>query len=367
MDEELKSLIKVWISAIISISYCYYIPPRIKSGVPRLCSLCPVLALFLVLPLCFSSVHLSLITAFFLTWLANFKLILFSFDKGPLIPLPPSLSRFICFTCFPIKAQQNPKSQNHMPKLVFAIKVAIFGVLLHLYGYRKNLSPALLLAPYFVHLYLEIEIILSFIKNVVCIFLGCDLEPQSNKPYLATSLQDFWGRRWNLMVPAILRPAVYAPMRRVSERRMSSAWALFPGILAAFIVSGLVHELLFFYLTREMPTWEVTMFFVLHGVCTAVELAVKKKTTVIQRWQLSPVVSRLLTVGFVIVTGGWLFTPQLIRSGVIERFTNEALLVVDFISQKLFILLGIFITSIVVDFFKKKLFEFLAEILMNYG
>ncbi|CDY17319.1 BnaA10g09530D [Brassica napus] len=169
------------------------------------------------------------------------------------------------------------------------------------------------------------------------------------------------------MVPAILRPAVYAPMRRVSERRMSSAWALFPGILAAFIVSGLVHELLFFYLTREMPTWEVTMFFVLHGVCTAVELAVKKKTTVIQRWQLSPVVSRLLTVGFVIVTGGWLFTPQLIRSGVIERFTNEALLVVDFISQKLFILLGIFITSIVVDFYKKNLFEFLGASLMNYG
>lgn len=134
------------------------------------------------------------------------------------------------------------------------------------------------------------------------------------------------------MVPAILRPAVYAPMRRVSERGMSSGWALFPGILAAFIVSGLVHELLFFYLTREMPTWEVTLFFVLHGVCTAAELAVKKKTMVIQRWQLSPVLSRLLTVGFVFVTGGWLFTPQLIRSGVLERFTNEALLVVDFFS-----------------------------------
>ncbi|KAJ0267054.1 Wax synthase domain-containing protein [Hirschfeldia incana] len=340
MEQELKNLIKVWISAVISISYCYYISPRIKSGVPRLLSLCPVLALFLVLPLCFSSVHLSLITAFFLTWLANFKLILFSFDKGPLIPIPASLSRFICFTCFPIKSQQNPISQNHLPKLVFAIKVAIFGLLLNVYGYTQNLSPSLLLALYFVHLYLEIEIILSFVKNVVCIFLGCDLEPQSNKPYLATSLQDFWGRRWNLMVPAILRPAVYAPMRRVSERKMSSAWALFPGILAAFIVSGLVHELLFFYLTRKMPTWEVTMFFVLHGVCTAAELAVKKKMTIIQRWQLSPVMSRLLTVGFVIVTGGWLFTPQLIRSGVIERCTNEALLVVEFFSQKLFICWG---------------------------
>ncbi|KAL0734785.1 hypothetical protein Bca4012_010995 [Brassica carinata] len=338
MEQELQNLIKVWISAVISISYCYYLTPRIKSGVPRLLSLCPILALFLVLPLCFSSVHLSLITAFFLTWLGNFKLILFSFDKGPLTPVPASLARFICFTCFPIKAQQNPKSQNHLPKLVFATKVAIFGMLLHLYGYRENMSLALLFALYFLHLYLEIEIILSFVKNVVCIFLGCDLEQQSNKPYLATSLQDFWGRRWNLMVPAILRPAVYAPMRRVSERKMSSRWALFPGILAAFIVSGLVHELLFFYLTREMPTWEVTMFFVLHGVCTAAELAVKKKTKVMQRWQLSPAVSRLLTVGFVFVTGYWLFIPQLIRSGVIERYIKEALLVVGFFTQKLFIL-----------------------------
>ncbi|XP_006401465.2 probable long-chain-alcohol O-fatty-acyltransferase 5 [Eutrema salsugineum] len=335
MEEELKSLIKVWFCAIISISYCYYLPPRIKSGVPRLLSVFPVLALFLVLPLLFSSVHLSLITAFFLAWLANFKLILFSFDKGPLTPLPTNLSRFFCFTCFPIKAQQNPKSHSHLPKLSFAIKVVIFGVLLHLYGYRRNLSPTLLLALYFAHLYLEIEIILTFVKVVVFIFLGCDLEPQSNKPYLATSLQDFWGRRWNLMVPAILRPAVYAPMRRVSERRMSSGWALFPGILAAFVVSGLVHELLFFYLTRETPTGEVTLFFVVQGVCTAAELAVKKKTTVMKRWQLSPAVSRLLTVGFVFVTGGWLFTPQLIRSGVIERYTNEALLFVNFVEQKL--------------------------------
>ncbi|XP_010449487.1 PREDICTED: probable long-chain-alcohol O-fatty-acyltransferase 5 [Camelina sativa] len=341
MDEELKNLIKLWFSAIISISYCYYIPPRIKSGVPRLLSVSPVLALFLVLPLFFSSLHLSLITAFFLTWLANFKLILFSFDKGPLIPIPSNLPRFFCFTCFPIKAQQNPKSQNHLPKLVFAIKVTIFGVLLHLYGYRQNLHPIVMLGLYFVHLYLEIEIILTFVKVLVFISLGCDLEPQSNKPYLATSLQDFWGRRWNLMVPAILRPAVYAPMRRVSERRMSSGWALFPGILVAFIVSGLVHELLFFYMTREMPTGEVTLFFVLHGVCTAAELAVKKKTTVTKRWRLSPVVSRLLTVGFVFLTGVWLFTPQLRRSGVMEKFTYEAVLVVEFVKKKLFTLLGL--------------------------
>lgn len=148
------------------------------------------------------------------------------------------------------------------------------------------------------------------------------------------------------MVPAILRAAVYAPMRQVSERRMSSGWGLFPGVLAAFIVSGLYHELLFYYLTREMPTWEVTWYFVLQGVCTAAEIALKKKTTVTQRWQLTPAVSRLLTVGFVFVTGVRLFAPQLVRSGVLERYKYEEVLFVDFIKQKFITLLGIFLTSV---------------------
>ncbi|CAN6812868.1 unnamed protein product [Brassica oleracea] len=346
MEEDLKSFIKVWVYGIISISYCYYITTRIRSGVPRLLSIFPVLVLFLVIPLSFSSAHLSLYTTFSLTLLANLKLILFSFDKGPLIPLPTTLGRFFCFTFFPIKAQENPNSQNHFPKRDVATKVAIVGVLLHLYGYRNNMSPTLLLALYFVQLYLEIDIVASFFKIAVVIFLGCDLEPQSNKPYLATSLQDFWGRRWNLMVPAILRAAVYSPMRRVSQRRMSSGSALFPGVLAAFIVSGLYHELLFYYLTREVPTWEVTWYFVLQGVFTAAEIALKKKTTVTQPWQLTPAVSRLLTVGFVFATGVWLFAPQLVRSGVLERYKYEEVLFVDFIKQKFITLLGIFLTSV---------------------
>ncbi|CAD5334641.1 unnamed protein product [Arabidopsis thaliana] len=310
MEEELKGLIKVLVLTIISISYCYYLPPKIKPGLPRFLSVFPIVAMFLVLPLFFSTMHLSFITAFFLTWLANFKLILFSFDKGPLIPIPSNLSRFLCFTCFPIKSQQNPKPHNHLSILVFAIKLAIFGVLLHLYDYKQTLPPLLLLGLYFLHLYLEIEIILTLLKVFVSISLGCDLEPQSNKPYLATSLQDFWGRRWNIIVPSILRPAVYTPMRQVSERRMSSDWALFSG--------------------------EVTLFFILQGVCLAAELAVKKKTTVMQRWRLSPAVSRILTVGFVFLTGSWLMTPQLVRSGVVEKYINEALFFVSYVKHTLF-------------------------------
>nr|VDC87899.1 unnamed protein product [Brassica oleracea] len=335
MEEELKNFMKVWVSAIISISYCYYLSARIKPGVFRLLFILPVCVQFIFLPMCFSSLHFTGSTAFSLTWLANFKLILFSFDKGPLYPVPPNISQFICFTCFPIKLQQNPKHQIHLPKWVFAIRVAIFSVLLKLYDYKQHMSSNVLLVLYSLHIYLEFEILLAPLKVLLTMALGCDLEPQFNEPYLATSLQDFWGRRWNLMVPAILRQAVYVPVRRITERKMKSEQAKFLGVLATFLVSGVVHELIFFYFTREPPTGEVTLFFILHGVCTAAEVAAKG-TSLLNRWNMSMMVSRLLTVGFVVVTGGWLFFPPVLRSGMIERLSNEVFLSIDFIKQKFF-------------------------------
>ncbi|KAG2297167.1 hypothetical protein Bca52824_043836 [Brassica carinata] len=147
------------------------------------------------------------------------------------------------------------------------------------------------------HIYLEIEIVLMVVKVAVFVIFGCDLEPHSNEPYLATSLQDFWGRRWNLMVPGILRQAVYTPIRQVSKRKLNSVLSLFLGLLVTFVVSGAVHELMLFCLTRELPTGEVTMFFVLNGVCTAAEVVVKKKFER-RLWRMSPLLSRVLTVGF---------------------------------------------------------------------
>uniref|UniRef100_A0A0D3EBB1 long-chain-alcohol O-fatty-acyltransferase n=1 Tax=Brassica oleracea var. oleracea TaxID=109376 RepID=A0A0D3EBB1_BRAOL len=70
------------------------------------------------------------------------------------------------------------------------------------------------------------------------------------------------------MVPATLRRAIYYPVRKITKSKMNSDQVLFLGV-ATFIVSGAVHELIFFYFTRERPTREVTLFFVLHGVFTA--------------------------------------------------------------------------------------------------
>ncbi|CAL9217388.1 unnamed protein product [Arabidopsis halleri] len=118
MEEELKSFVKVWVSVTISVSYCYYIPSKIKSGVHRLLSVLPrvswerlsflIRVMFLVLPLCFVFMIFSSTTAFCLSLLANFKLILFAFDKGPLLPLPTNLFRFICLYLLLNQASKEP-------------------------------------------------------------------------------------------------------------------------------------------------------------------------------------------------------------------------------------------------------------------
>ncbi|XWS09735.1 hypothetical protein CRYUN_Cryun39dG0014900 [Craigia yunnanensis] len=72
---------------------------------------------------------------------------------------------------------------------------------------------------------------------------------------------------------------------------------------ATFLVSSIMHELLFYYITRVSPTWEVTWYLVLHGACVAVELEVKMVFS--DQPQLHWMVSLPLIVGFVVATAMW--------------------------------------------------------------
>ncbi|KAL1209652.1 putative long-chain-alcohol O-fatty-acyltransferase 2 [Cardamine amara subsp. amara] len=340
MEEELRNLIKVWTSALISISYCYYISSKISKGVLRLLSLLPIIIIFLLLPLFLSSVHFCAISAFFLSWLANFKILLFAFDQGPLTPLPSNLSRFFCFACFPIKTFQNPSSKpiynKPKPKWILACKVLIFSFLLHLLGnnYDLGLPRFAFLALFSIHVYLEMELILLFVGALISTLLGCEIEPVFNEPYLSTSLHDFWSRRWNLMVPAVLRPTVHIPVQRFSTRLLGPNRAFYAGILATFLVSGLMHELIYFYIIRKSPTWEVTCFFVLHGVVTSAEIAVKS-----MRWLPPPhrSISGFAAMAFASVTAGLLFYPQILRNDVHKRVISECLVGIDIVKHKLFV------------------------------
>ncbi|XP_042958427.1 acyl-CoA--sterol O-acyltransferase 1-like [Carya illinoinensis] len=360
MEGEINKFIEVWISVFVCLSYCYAISHIVSKGLIRLLCILPILCVFLFLPLYIHSIHLGSISAFFISWLANFKLLLFAFGQGPLCSDPSiSLGRFVSVGCFPIKIQQktppkpfiqipsdtpnqtdssppimsnpndhnkeNPISNKSEDSHVFPIKHAVIGILLaimiRVYGYSEHIHPKVILLLYCFHIYFLLEIILAEATALAQALLGVELEPQFNEPYFTTSLQDFWGRRWNLMVTNILRMTVYNPTRHAATSVIRRKWAPLPAILTTFLVSGLMHELVFYCMGRLRPTWEVTWFFILHGGCLMVEIVLKKFFS--SRWRLPWLISGSLTVGFVIVTSFWLFFPQFLRFKADERAFQE--------------------------------------------
>ena len=65
---------------------------------------------------------------------------------------------------------------------------------------------------------------------------GIDAQPLMNQPVCATSLADFWGRRWNTAFHALAHRLAFRPLlRRVG----------LPGaVLGTFLISGLIHDLI---------------------------------------------------------------------------------------------------------------------------
>ncbi|KAH7544456.1 hypothetical protein JRO89_XS15G0169500 [Xanthoceras sorbifolium] len=352
-ETEINNFFHVCVLVIASLSYCYYIASKIPSGLLRLLSLLPVVYLFILLPLRLSSAHLGGLSAFLLVWLANFKLLLFSVDQGPLSPPPPNLFHFISVACLPIKIKPPPSQVNHTAvktsnhhkiqqvhessfhvskSALLALKIVLLGLIFYAYTYKQNLHESFILVLYCCHMYLQLELLLAISATPARALFGFELEPQFNEPYLATSLQDFWSRRWNLMVTGVLRPTVYSPVRRISMRVIGPQWASLLAVMAAFAMSGLMHEVMYYYLTRVPPTWEVFWFFVLQGGCLVVEVAVKRALG--SKLRLHPAVSGPLVVGFVSVTSVWLFWPQLLRHGVDERVISEFFSTLNFIKEK---------------------------------
>ncbi|GAB4846073.1 hypothetical protein Ancab_025071 [Ancistrocladus abbreviatus] len=326
-EGEITTLVQVWSTVFASLCYCYFIVSKIPKGKFRLFSLLPIFCLFTILPIFLSSVFLAGNTAFFITWLGNFKLLLYAFNLGPLSQTS-SFPIFILTAAFPIKIRPKKRHpskkilQNKEPRksfLSFWSKFLILSILIYACDHYKDGVPSpILILFYGCMLYLFIDIVLGICNKLVGPILGVELDPPSDEPYLSTSLEDFWGRRWNRMVSDTLRNTTYLPVRSAFGKKQ---WARILAVVVTFAVSGLVHELIFYYMTRVSPTWEVTWFFVLNGLCMAVETSLKRALG--RRWSLHWILSGPLTIGFVTITGCWWFYPPLLRNHVDVKAIEE--------------------------------------------
>ncbi|XP_040379653.1 probable long-chain-alcohol O-fatty-acyltransferase 5 [Oryza brachyantha] len=324
---DLRSLVAVAAAVSVAMWYVRLASRRLRPGLPRLVAFLPVLAVLPVLPLAFRAVHPRAISGFFLAWLAEFKLLLLAAGQGPLDPSLP-LPAFVAIAIFPVR-QRDPTTKNAtgsgLAPVTSAVMAALLAAIVSLYRHKERMNPYALLVLYSLHVYLALELVLAFAAAVVRAVMGMDLEPQFDQPYLSAHLRDFWGRRWNLSVPAVLRPCVSRPVRALAGGGAAGAAA---GVLAAFLVSGVMHELMFYYITLHPPTGEATAFFALHGACAVAEgwWAAHKG------WPRPPrPVATALSLALVMATGFWLFFPPITRPGADKMVIAESEAVVAFV------------------------------------
>ncbi|KAG0562986.1 hypothetical protein KC19_9G187400 [Ceratodon purpureus] len=263
----------------------------------------------------------------------------------------------------------------HIVVLRLLFKLIVLMLLTSSYIYRSSIPSLLLYIIYSLHMYISCSLLFEGITAVVSPMLGIQLEAPYNKPFLAHSLSNFWGQRWNLLVSNLLRVSVYDPMLRfllrnhvpgqafillqsrkavadgqssnepallgqsktscgsledfkVNTTSDAAVYAFNPPLLprciamfSSFLVSGLMHELIFYNMSRSKPTWVSIIFFTLNGAATILEVAIRRKT----RLRLSKYISIPLTLTFVLVTATWFLYPAIINEAgtddeVIEEF-----------------------------------------------
>ncbi|CAL5031402.1 unnamed protein product [Urochloa decumbens] len=329
---DLRSLAAVVAATTACMAYARFAARRLRPGLPRLAALLPVLAFLPFLPLAFRALHPRAISAFFLAWVAEFRLLLLAAGQGPLHP-SLSLPAFVAIAVFPVTRREDSRKTKNAtaarPGLGLAESAAMAALLAAIVSLEERASGYALLALYSLHVYLALELVLASSAAAARALLGVDLEPQFDRPYLSSSLRDFWGRRWNLAVSALLRDCVFLPVRA----RLGSGGAAVPAaVLVAFFVSGLMHEAMFSYITLQPPTGEALAFFALHGACAVAEGWWAKQHE--RRWPRPPrAVAAPLTVAFVGVTAFWLFFPPITRPGADKQVVAESEAMVAFMKD----------------------------------
>ncbi|KAL0042074.1 hypothetical protein WJX77_002411 [Trebouxia sp. C0004] len=116
--------------------------------------------------------------------------------------------------------------------------------------------------------------------------VGLNIAPLFNEPFLAESLSSFWGRRWNLCVGNSVRVLIYDPIQEgqfvisKTETQHTTVLRRWAGACACFLVSGLMHEVIYWY-GNDMHTknWSWLTFFGIQGIIVGFEGVGKKLMT----------------------------------------------------------------------------------------
>jgi hypothetical protein len=125
---------------------------------------------------------------------------------------------------------------------------------------------------------------------------GRSVPPVNLAPYLATSLSDFWSRRWNSIVNTLLRDHVYRP---VAHRGAVAA------MTATFVASAALHAYLIGMLLGVLATLAWTAFFLVQPALMWLERRLR-----VRRWR--PAWGHAWTVGALMLPYPLFIEPVLV-------------------------------------------------------
>jgi hypothetical protein len=137
---------------------------------------------------------------------------------------------------------------------------------------------------------------------------GVDAEPLMRNPLRATSLAEFWGRRWNTAFHALATRFSFRPLRRVTSAATAS--------VLVFLLSGLVHELVITLPARGgygLPT----AYFLLQALGLAAERSTQGRRLGLGRGWRGWIFTILVTAGPAFV----LFPPVFIRNVILPMLS----------------------------------------------
>jgi hypothetical protein len=139
--------------------------------------------------------------------------------------------------------------------------------------------------------------------------LGVPVEKPWVNPAAATSLRDFWGRRWNRLMSGLLRDLLFTPLAR--------SVGVVAAAMAVFVYSGVLHE--FISVLARSGYGGPTLYFVIQGVGFLLE-GTRLGRRVLGGW---PLLGRCWTV-LVVVGPIALMAPPAFMYEVIVPILREA-------------------------------------------
>ena len=200
------------------------------------------------------------------------KLLALCFGLGPLSDLS-SFPVFVAVLCLPIIPAPSKLSPEPCSVLVLRGLTKLGVVVTLMYASVVVRPPQLSrLLFYGFILYLSAGYTFDLVAGVLAGLLKLRLTPAFQQPFLATSLGEFWGRRWNLPVTTLIRETLYVPLVSGLGPKAGKASPVVRcvAVVVSFLFSALCHEM-FIVMATGWYTGEWLHFFLLHGALMLLE------------------------------------------------------------------------------------------------